>query len=257
MGILNRPDRSGLSNAGIAILSAVAVNGIIQWINPGEMSNPGDVPLQPPGYVIGIIWIVLFAAMVSARWLLIANPLNTRHTRGLLLWLLLLCLAYPFYTFGLRNNVIGLMGALSILVPAVFFVIQASSISRLAAGLDYLAGTLAHEYPRYYPDRSKNSFHRIYHALAFTLIDRSDTGRPMLAVSKLAGSAAAGFVGMAYLPAGYNDTVHAGQRAAGTLGGYVPTLLVGYATGNLLYEFTPEFKWLGRKLHLPFIPKDL
>jgi hypothetical protein len=120
----------------------------------------------------------------------------------------------------------------------------------------YVAGTLAHEDPRYYPDRSKNGFHRIYHALAFTLIDRSDTGRPTLAISNLAGSAAAGFVGMAYLPAGYNDTIHAGQRASGTLGGYVPTLLVGYATGNLLSEFTPEFKWLGRKLHIPFVPKD-
>jgi hypothetical protein len=31
---------------------------------------------------------------------------------------------------------------------------------------------------------------------------------------------------------------------------------VGYATGNLLAEFTPEFKWLGRKLHIPFVPKD-
>jgi len=120
----------------------------------------------------------------------------------------------------------------------------------------YLAGTLAHEDPRYYPDRSKNALHRTFHALAFTLVDRSDTGHPMLAVSNLAGSAAAGFVGMAYLPSGYNDITHAGQRASGTLGGYVPTLLVGYATGNLLYEFTPEFKWLGRKLHLPFVPKN-
>ena len=119
----------------------------------------------------------------------------------------------------------------------------------------YLAGTVAHEDPRYYPDHSKNVFHRTYHALAFTLVDRSDTGRPMLAISNLAGSAAAGFVGLAYLPFGYNDTAHAGQRAAGTLGGYVPTLLVGYATGNLLSEFTPELKRLGRKLHLPFVPK--
>jgi hypothetical protein len=77
----------------------------------------------------------------------------------------------------------------------------------------------------------------------------------MLAISNLAGSAAGGFVGMAYLPSGYSDTVHAGQRAAGTLGGYVPTLLVGYATGNLVSEFSPELKWLGRKLHIPFIPK--
>jgi len=120
----------------------------------------------------------------------------------------------------------------------------------------YLAGTLTHEDPRYYPDRRKNPFHRTYHALAFTLVDRSDTGKPMFAISNLAGSAAAGFIGRAYLPAGYNDNIHAGQRAAGTFGGYVPTLLVGYATGNLFSEFSPELKWLGRKLHVPFVPKQ-
>jgi hypothetical protein len=119
----------------------------------------------------------------------------------------------------------------------------------------YLAGALTHEDPRYYPDQKTNAFHRVYHALAFTLVDRSDTGHPMVAFSNLAGAASAGFVGRAYLPSGYNDTVHAGQRAGGTLGGYVPTLLVGYATGNLVSEFTPELKWLGRRLHLPFVGK--
>jgi tryptophan-rich sensory protein len=136
MSFLNRTDRTGLiSNAGMAILSALAVNGIIELINPSEMASAGDVPLQPPGYVIGIIWTLLFAAMGSARWLLVANTSNTLGVRRLLLGLLLLCLAYPFYTFGLRSNVIGLIGALSIIALGVAFVIQVRGISRLAAGL--------------------------------------------------------------------------------------------------------------------------
>jgi tryptophan-rich sensory protein len=80
--------------------------------------------------------MVLFAAMGSARWVLVANPSkNTLRARRLLLGLLLLCLTYPFYTFGLRSNVMGLIGALTILALGVFFVIQVSGISRLAAGL--------------------------------------------------------------------------------------------------------------------------
>ncbi len=120
----------------------------------------------------------------------------------------------------------------------------------------FLAGAMFREDPRYYPDQNKNVVHRVWHALAFTVVDRSETGKPILAFSNFAGSAAAGFVGRAYLPAGYNDLVHAGQRAGGTFGGYIATMSVGFATKNIFTEFTPEINRLGRKLHLPFVPKD-
>jgi hypothetical protein len=46
------------------------------------------------------------------------------------------------------------------------------------------------------------------------------------------GAAAAGFVGNAYLPAGFNDVTHAGQRA---------TIRFGFAAGgNLFREFAPQ-----------------
>jgi hypothetical protein len=130
-------------------------------------------------------------------------------------------------------------------------------ITELAANSGkFIAGAITHEDPRYYPDQARGFAHRTWHAIAFTFVDRNDQGRPVPAVSNFVGAAAAGFVGRAYLPDGYNDLVHAGQRSAGTLGGYVPTLLVGYATQNLLTEFSPELKKLGRKLHLPFVPKN-
>ena len=117
----------------------------------------------------------------------------------------------------------------------------------------FLVGAVTHEDPRYYPDQNKNGWHRALYAIAFTFVDRSDRGTPRLAISTFAGALSAGFVGRVYLPNGFDDAVHAGQRTTGTLGGYVPTLLVGYATGNLVSEYSPELKWLGRKLHLPFV----
>ncbi len=108
------------------------------------------------------------------------------------------------------------------------------------------------EDPRYFPDTHTNPFHRVYHALAFTVVDNSTHGRPRLALSNFAGAAAGGFVGMAYLPDGYTDAIHAGQRAGGTFVGYVPTQIVGFATHNVTEEFSPELKWLRRKLHIPF-----
>ncbi len=136
MGILERPDRTGLiGNTSIAVLSALAVNGFIAVVNPSEMASPGSVHLQPPGYVIGIVWLVLFAAMGVARWLLLTKPMDTIRARRLILVLLLFCLAYPVYTLGLKSEILGLGGNLLIIALSLFVVTRLSSISRLAAGL--------------------------------------------------------------------------------------------------------------------------
>jgi hypothetical protein len=60
-----------------------------------------------------------------------------------------------------------------------------------------------------------------------------DAARVMYANARyVVGATAACFVGNAYLPSGFNNTIHAGQRA---------TLQFGFtAAGNLLREFTPQ-----------------
>jgi tryptophan-rich sensory protein len=136
VSILDRPDRTGLiSNTSFAILSALAVNGFIAVVNPSEMASPGSVHLQPPGYVIGTVWLVLFAAMGVARWLMLTKPLDSIRARRLILFLLLFCLAYPFYTIGLKSEVLGLVGNLLTIALSILAVIRVSKISRLAAGL--------------------------------------------------------------------------------------------------------------------------
>jgi hypothetical protein len=96
----------------------------------------------------------------------------------------------------------------------------------------FVTGVMTHEDPRYIPSSSYNVLARSLHALTFTFVDQSDSGRPMHAFSNLVGATAAGFVGNAYLPSGFNNTTHAGQRA---------TLQFGFtAAGNLLREFAPQ-----------------
>jgi hypothetical protein len=96
----------------------------------------------------------------------------------------------------------------------------------------FLTGIVAREDPRYLPSSGHNALARSFHALAFSFVDRSDSGHPMPALSNFAGAAAGGFVGNAYLPAGYNDLTHAGQRA---------TIRFGFfAAGNLFREFAPQ-----------------
>ena len=96
----------------------------------------------------------------------------------------------------------------------------------------FATGVITHEDPRYIPSSSHNFFARSAHALAFTFVDRSDSGHPMPAISNFVGATAAGFVGNGYLPSGFNDTTHAGQRA---------TIRFGFtAAGNLFREFAPQ-----------------
>jgi hypothetical protein len=96
----------------------------------------------------------------------------------------------------------------------------------------FATGVMTHEDPRYIPSSSHNVFARSLHALAFTFVDRSDSGRATPAFSNFVGAAAAGFVGNAYLPSGFNNATHAVQRA---------TLQFGFtAAGNLFREFAPK-----------------
>lgn len=96
----------------------------------------------------------------------------------------------------------------------------------------FATGVITREDPRYYPSSSHNVLSRSFHAITYTFIDRSDSGHAMPAFSNFVGAAAAGFVGNAYLPSGYNNATHAGQRA---------TLQFGMtAAGNLFREFAPQ-----------------
>jgi hypothetical protein len=96
----------------------------------------------------------------------------------------------------------------------------------------FIAGTVTREDPHYTPSGSRGFLARSAHAISFTFIDRSDSGHPMPAFSNFAGAAAGGFAGNAYLPAGFRDATHAGQRATFQLG--------SFAAGNLLREFAPQ-----------------
>jgi hypothetical protein len=101
------------------------------------------------------------------------------------------------------------------------------------------------EDPRYLPSASHNMLIRIAHAAAFVIVDRSDSGHERLALSNFFGAAASGFIGVAYLPGGYNDLTHAGQRTANTLGGFV--------LSNVANEFCPEWGPIMNRMHLPFV----
>jgi hypothetical protein len=108
----------------------------------------------------------------------------------------------------------------------------------------FLSGALLHEDFRYRLSTSKNPLVRSFHALAFTFVDKSDSGRNRVALANFVGAGAGGFVGNLYLPTGFNNLSHAETRTAIAFG--------GFAAQNLLREFAPDLLKATRKLHTPF-----
>jgi hypothetical protein len=106
----------------------------------------------------------------------------------------------------------------------------------------FLTGVALHEDPRYVRSNSKHPLMRTMHAVAFTFVDKTDSGRNTIAFSNFAGAAAGGFVGSAYLPHGYNDLTHAEQRMA--------FQFTSIAIQNIAAEFQPQWGPLVRKLRI-------
>jgi hypothetical protein len=106
-----------------------------------------------------------------------------------------------------------------------------------------LASIALHEDTRYRPSDSTNVLYRVFHALSYTVVDRTDSGKRTIAVSNFAGAAAGGIVGTAYLPNGFNDAAHAQQRMAAQF--------ATVAIHNLAAEFQPQWGPIVRKLRIP------
>jgi hypothetical protein len=111
-------------------------------------------------------------------------------------------------------------------------------------GGKFIAASMLHEDPRYFTSTNKSLFARTFNAARYAVIDRSDSGRPRLALANVAGALAGGFVGNAYLPDPYANSSHGLSRSA--------LALTGFVTSNLADEFHPEIHKLVKKLHLLF-----
>jgi tryptophan-rich sensory protein len=143
-----RPVMAGLAaNLAVFVLLPVALNGVIFGLGWNRPSGPE--PGIPPGWVVGSLWVVLFAAMGVARWLLLRVGRGGAEGVSLLAFL---CLLYPLYTAGLSNDRVGLVGNVVTAVVGVVVGVAAGLRSRVAGGcvatvcawLMYAAGATAY-----------------------------------------------------------------------------------------------------------------
>jgi hypothetical protein len=112
------------------------------------------------------------------------------------------------------------------------------SFSEMLAGGIY--PVLFKQDPRYFRCRSGGFWKRTGYALSRTLITQRDAGGNSFNSSLIAGSFTAAAIGTAYYPAEERNLPITLQR-----GGFT---IAAYAGNNVLSEFSPELKKLGRKL---------
>jgi tryptophan-rich sensory protein len=136
----DRPSRAALwLNMAAAVGLALACNGLVFGLGWNQTAVRDTPAYAPPGYVVGIVWTLLFAAMGAARWLALSvgttarsAALRSRHAR-LIVWLILFCAAYTFYGLAPESRIPGFVGNLVTIPFSVWIAWTVRASSRRAA----------------------------------------------------------------------------------------------------------------------------
>jgi tryptophan-rich sensory protein len=144
--------QAGLAaNIGLALGGCLLVNAVIFGLGWGRGTD--DLArvsrLVPAGWVVGTVWVGLFALMGAGRWRLAAEASpgwldhgargeEAERARRWLDILLVNCIAYPLYTLGLSSATLGLLGNLVTAALAAWTARLAFPVSRKAAAVPLL-----------------------------------------------------------------------------------------------------------------------
>ena len=135
----NRPDRIGLIvNVATAVGLAAGTNVLLFLGWAGAVAGPprAQPGWAPPGAVVGTVWMVLFGLIGAARWAVLRTDAEGRvRASRWIVGLILLCLAFPFYTAGPSGLEIGLAGTLVTIAVALVTVRAAWRTGGLGAAL--------------------------------------------------------------------------------------------------------------------------
>lgn len=117
----------------LPVLAALLVNAAIFGLH-WNGDALGTSWLDPPGWLIGAIWTVLLCCMGVALWRGTRSAAaRSARLPQLVLCLIVLCLAYPFYTSGFQSGRIGLIGNAVTFVYAAWIAARAWPVERKTA----------------------------------------------------------------------------------------------------------------------------
>lgn len=135
---LNKPDtRSLVLNLLLGVGSAIAMNGLIFGLGWNKRTDSAPKPsFELPDHVVAIVWLVLFAFMATARWLLNSySEIGALRARASVTFLMIFCLFWPFYSLAIASIVGALVGNFGVIAIALFAIVRLWIFSKTAAFL--------------------------------------------------------------------------------------------------------------------------
>lgn len=100
------------ANVAVLLIVTIAVNGFlfaVGWAGPAATAAR-KMPMVPPDYMVGLIWTVLLGLMGAARWVYVRQSGDSGWRSWAPYALGAVCIAYPFYTSGLKLNAAAYWG---------------------------------------------------------------------------------------------------------------------------------------------------
>ena len=122
----------------VFIAVTMVINGLIALIGwEGDETRFTEGPNRlPPGWIIGLVWTILFIGMASAFWLLgSSTEITSRRKAGEVLAFAIFCLSYPIFTMGFSVHFLVFFGNLFCIVWSSYLTGVLRDISRLASAL--------------------------------------------------------------------------------------------------------------------------
>jgi tryptophan-rich sensory protein len=103
----------------LPIILAIILNGIIYYFKWNKSSLKMQHTILPPGYVIAIVWIIIFGLLGYSHYLL--YKLNNKYTiyNAAILLFLVFSLAYPFLTYGLKGKNANILNLITLILAFV------------------------------------------------------------------------------------------------------------------------------------------
>ena len=131
--MLNRTDVKGeIANPLAALIAVVAVNGLVFGLGLGGSEAYPDVWIEPPGWIVGAIWVAIFPMWGLARWHALRAGREGRRLATFIVFMMVWSLAYPAITAGFDLYKSAAANAVSFLIVGFAFV-RAWSVSRTAS----------------------------------------------------------------------------------------------------------------------------
>ena len=137
MSFINRINNLSLIlNLVIAVGICLAINALVFGLGWDVSDTPThEVTFAPPGWLVGAVWVFLFALIGISRGVLNKFGEKSKSAKKWLIVLLLFCFAYPIYTLGLSSEIMGLIGNLGVIALTIFIISQTWKLSKLASFL--------------------------------------------------------------------------------------------------------------------------